>query len=193
MKVLNVLEIKNLKKEMRNTVRKRQAGLLREYIKYTNEKICCNILSMKEYKNAKAVFCFVGTKDEIDTTEILEEVLKDGKKLFVPKCRDKGIMDALEIKSLKDLELGAYGIMEPQSKCLPGEPREIDFAVIPCMSCDKQGHRLGHGGGYYDRFLKGNTFPKAVICREKLLMEIPTEETDVKMDFVVTEDGIFKV
>ena len=197
---LNVLEIKNLKKKKRQAVKEKQAGLLREYIKYADEKICCNILSLPEYQNAKAVFCFIGTKDEINTKPLLEEILKSGKKLLVPKCRDasekhenKGIMDAFEITSLFQLEKGSYGILEPLSECRLADPKEIDLAVIPCLSCNEQGYRLGHGGGYYDRFLENQNFTTAVICRKQLFMPIPIESTDQKMDYVVSEEGIINV
>ena len=199
--------IGEMKKALRKTVKERQGNLTREYIEYANEQICRNILSMQEYKDAKAVFCFVGTKDEIDTTLVLEQVLADGKILLVPKCRPKaagganaGIMDAYELTSLDQLEAGAYGIMEPVTGCRLAEPTEIDFAVIPCVSCDKAGHRLGHGGGYYDRYLeqvnrqKENCFPRAVVCRERLMLErVPAEATDQNMDFVVSEEGVFKL
>ena len=105
--------IKASKKALRKTVKALQRGLTPEYVEYADRQICLNILSMDEYKSAQAVFCFVGTKDEIDTTDILKQILADGKKLLVPKCRPKeasiekagtsavsnsaGIMDAFEI------------------------------------------------------------------------------------------------
>lgn len=228
---INTDAIKAFKKALRITVKDLQRGLTPEYVEYADRQICLNILSMDEYKSAQAVFCFVGTKDEIDTTAILQQALDDGKKLLVPKCRPKnvavsgegegfggaktgtrtgagtsteavntsaGIMDVFEITSLEQLEPGAYGILEPREGCPMVEPGEIDFGVIPCVSCDKAGHRLGHGGGYYDRYLEmaekqvkslgKKCFPRAVICRERLMTaEVPAEATDQKMDFVVNE------
>ena len=84
------------------------------------------------------------------------------------------------------------------------EPCEIDFGVIPCVSCDMEGHRLGHGGGYYDRYLElaekqvkslaKKCFPRAVICRERLMTaKVPAEATDQKMDFVVNENKIVRL
>ena len=148
------------KKTLRKIIKDKRKTLTAEYIKYADEQICRNILSMKEYQNAQAVFCFVGTKDEIDTEPILKQVLADGKKLLVPKCHIQkedckgGLMDAYRIASLDQLEPGAYGILEPVEEAIMVEPWEIDFAVIPCLSCDRAGHRLGQGGGYYDRYLQ---------------------------------------
>ena len=217
---INTTDIGEIKRALRKTVKEKQALLTREYIEYANEQICRNILGMQEYENAQAVFCFVGRKNEIDTTNILKQVLSDGKKLLVPKCRPKveniekagassinnstGIMDAFEITSLDQLEAGAYGILEPKESCTLVEPREIDFAVIPCMSCDAEGNRLGHGGGYYDRYLQlaekqakslGMQFcTRVVICRERMMMvKVPTEDTDQKMDYVVNENKIVRL
>lgn len=196
-------EIAKNKKALRKTVKEKQVLLTREYTEYADKEICRNILSMDEYKNAQAVFCFVGTKDEINTELILKQVLKDGKKLLVPKCRigENGIMDAYEITHINQLETGAYGIMEPGEDARKAQICELEFAVIPCLACDKKGHRLGHGGGYYDRYLekavnckKENCLQKVVICREQLILEqVPFEETDQSMDFVVSEKGIFRL
>ena len=60
------------------------------------------------------------------------------------------------------------------------------MAVIPCVGADKEGHRLGHGAGFYDRFLRGTRFPKIMICYRKLLLDkVPIEEHDIFMDRVI--------
>ena len=73
------------------------------------------------------------------------------------------------------------------------EMREIDFAVIPCVSCDREGHRLGQGGGFYDRFLAAYRGPAYLICRERLLRsEIPMEPHDAIIHWVVTEKTLYE-
>ena len=68
------------------------------------------------------------------------------------------------------------------------EADEIDFAVLPCVTCDHQGNRLGHGKGYYDRFLKGTKFSTCMICFEKLISgNIPMDDHDQKADSVITD------
>ena len=188
--------VKYEKEKLRKIIKKKLKELSPVYIKEADRKISDNVLNLKAYKKAKTVFCFISTEDEISTYNIVERILKDGKKLIVPKCREgeKGIMDAFEILSLKDLEPGKYKIMEPVRGTRKAEPREADFAVIPCISCDKTGGRLGHGGGYYDRYLENTDFPCAVICREKLVWEkVPEDIHDRKMDYVVTENGVTEI
>ena len=152
-------------------------------------------MELNEYKSADCVFCYVSTEKEMDTFSILQDILQSGKHLGVPKCTGKGIMNVYEIHSLQELYLGAYGILEPKED--PErliQPEAIDFAFIPCISCDRSGRRLGHGGGYYDRYLEKTHCVKAALCREELLVdEIPVEEHDLRMDFVISEKGCYKM
>ena len=121
--------------------------------------------------------------------------LPSRKILEYAKCMEKGIMNVYEIHSLQELHPGAYGILEPKED--PErliQPGAIDFALIPCISCDRSGRRLGHGGGYYDRYLEKTHCVKAVLCREELLVdEIPVEEHDLRMDLVISEKGCYKM
>mgnify|MGYP000441255458 CR=1 FL=1 len=73
-------------------------------------------------------------------------------------------------------------------------PKEIDLALIPCLSCSRDGRRLGYGGGYYDRYLNQVKGTLAVLCRTVLMCdEIPTENHDKNMDFVICEEGILNI
>lgn len=107
------------------------------------------------------------------------------------KMPGKGQMEACVITKEEDLEEGKFGIMEPKAGCKVLMPEQIDLIVLPCLSCDKKGNRLGYGGGYYDRYLEKCTGVRVVICREKLMLdEIPAESFDQKGDFLITEKGI---
>ena len=80
--------------------------------------------------------------------------------------------------SYTHLEKGAYGIMEPSRRCPILSKEKIDVAVIPCVSADREGRRLGHGAGFYDRFLDGVTFPKILVCYKELMMDqVPVSYT----------------
>lgn len=141
-----------------------------KYRKEADRKITESVLELNEYKSADCVFCYVSTEKEIDTFSILQDILQSGKHLGVPKCTGKGIMNVYEIHSLQELYPGAYGILEPKED--PErliQPEAIDFAFIPCISCDRSGRRLGHGGGYYDRYLEKTHCVKAALCRRNCL------------------------
>ena len=86
---------------------------------------------------------------------------------------------------------GAYGILEPKMNCALVTAADIDFAVVPCLSFDRKGRRLGQGGGYYDRLLPQLRCPTALICREQLMSpEVPVEEHDMRCTMLITEKGI---
>ena len=142
---------------------------------------------------SQTVFAFVGTAREIDTTEFLTATLRQGKRLCVPLCTGPGIMELRKITGFDDLTPGAYGILEPKADCPVVPLDEIDFAVIPCVSCDREGHRLGQGGGFYDRFLSAYRGPAFLVCRERLLRsEIPMEPHDAIIHWVVTEKTLYE-
>ena len=147
--------IKEQKKELRTKVKKKISKLSRRETEESDKKILHQIKSLAEYKNADTIFCYVSTEKEINTISLLQEILDSGKRLGVPKCTGKGIMDAYEIQNLEQLKIGSYGILEPGEECdIILDPTEIQFAIIPCISCNRKGERLGHGGGYYDRYLE---------------------------------------
>ena len=129
------------------------------------------------------------TKNEVDTWQLIASALKQGKNVGVPLCIGKGIMEVRQIHALDDFEEGAYGIMEPSRRCPILSKEKIDVAVIPCVSADREGRRLGHGAGFYDRFLDGVTFPKILVCYKELMMDqVPTEEHDILMNQVICDE-----
>lgn len=180
------------KKKLRAELKQRIAALTPDYIEESNRGIVQNILSHPCYQTAKTIFCFVGTASEINTSPLIEQAFSDGKRVAIPLCIGKGIMEAREIHSLAELHSGMMGILEPAADSALVTPEEIDFAILPCVSCDRQGNRLGYGGGYYDRFLEQASFCSVLICRERLLCEeIPTEPHDIAVPVVITEAGCF--
>ena len=105
----------------------------------------------------------------------------------------EGKMSFRMIRSYDDLEPGAYGILEPKKEMPEIRMEEIDFVLVPCVSCSHDGKRLGNGGGYYDRFLEQYTGAKAILCREALIREdIPMESFDAVVRPVITEDAIYR-
>lgn len=181
------------KKALRQWVREERGRLSEAYRAYDDAEICRKILTLPAYIQAKTVLFFAAKQNEIQTQMLLQWAWRDGKRVLVPRCAEKGCMDAYAITSMQDLQKGQYGIDEPKQYCAFVGKDEIDFAVIPCMAADPYGNRLGYGGGYYDRYLADTAFCKTTICYEHLLVPmIPTEVYDQKMDIVVTEKGVFE-
>lgn len=180
------------KRELRKRIKQEIAELPEEYCRRADEEIFRRAVSMPEFLTAKTVFCFVGTAGEINTVLILKKILHEGKRLGVPLCRGKGVMEVREIHGLDELCPGAYGILEPKERCRRIEPEEIDLAFIPCLTCGKDGTRLGHGGGYYDRYLAQTDFTRAALCRSRLMEEqIPAGKYDCAMDQIISEEAVY--
>ena len=85
------------------------------------------------------------------------------------------------------LAKGAYGILEPGADCPRVEPEEIDLILVPGTAFDVRGHRIGQGGGYYDRYLNRTRAVRVGVCHDfALLSAVPSEAHDARMDIVVT-------
>lgn len=187
------MELTEQKRKLRTEVRAAERALTQQERADSDQRITKNVLMIPAYREAGSIFCFVGSSREIDTTGILLDALRAGKRLCVPLCTGDGIMELREIHSLEELHKGAYGILEPDDSTPQVDFSEVSLSIIPCVSCSKAGYRLGQGGGYYDRFFAKGTEKTVLLCREKLMREsVPREAHDVVFPVVLTERGIYR-
>lgn len=187
------MEIAEEKKALRREVRMAERAIPLEEKLSSDERILTRLRTLSEYQNADTVFCFVGTPHEIDTRPILLDVLASGRRLCVPRCLAGHRMEPVVIRSLSDLSPGAYDILEPVAACQVIQSDEVDFTVVPCLSCDRSGRRLGRGGGYYDRFLTSYRGQAAMVCRESLMRRcIPADLYDQTIEILVTDVQIYR-
>ena len=181
------------KQQLRNAIHTAASTISEAERSRSSAAICAHLKAMQEYQDAETVFCFVGTGTEIRTDPLLSDALKQGKRLCVPLCTDEQRMELRQIFSLGELLPGQYGIPEPPRSAPAISVDDVDFAVIPCMTCSRAGARLGHGGGYYDRFLSTYRSAAVVVCPEKLLREeLPVEPHDIPIHWVVSERGLYE-
>lgn len=145
------------------------------------------------WQSAESVFCFVGALHEPDTMPILQGALSAGKQLLVPRIAGPGQMQLVPLQSLEQLQPGAFGILEP-GQALPAVPAGsgVRLAVLPCLAATRSGARLGHGGGYYDRFLANCSGQRLILCPEALLAQsLPTGPLDEPAQAVLTEKALY--
>lgn len=184
--------IADRKKELRREIQGEGKAMDAAARTECDEKIFINLIGLEEYKKAGTVFIYVSIDSEIDTRALLARVLKDGKRLGVPRLSGK-VMEIKEVSDLSCLTPGTYNIPEPPAEAVDVRPEEIDFSVIPCVTCNRKGERLGRGGGYYDRFLKDYKGAAAALCRESLMKNnIPLDEQDVNIPIVVTDKDVYR-
>lgn len=137
--------------------------------------------------HARTILLYSALPDEVQTLSLIDELVRQGKTVLLPKVIDGSMMELRRYTGTKDLSLGAYGIMEPSGERYT-DFAAIDVAIIPGMAFDNKGHRLGRGKGYYDRFLSLLT-PKTIkigLCFPwQQVNHVPTDENDITMDCVV--------
>lgn len=185
--------IKDEKKALRALIKEKREALPTQYFADASEKIAEAVLGSEQFRSADVIFVYISMKDEPDTKRIIETALAMQKTVCVPKCYGKGVMSAIVIKSLDDLKPGMLGIPEPVNCENVMAEEKIELGIIPCVSANKKGQRIGHGAGYYDRFFKKSRCPRICLCFEALITEeIPMGRYDELMDAAATENGLFE-
>jgi len=193
------------KSNLRKEIGAQLANLSTEVKKEKSETIAKELFGSREWQDAKKIFVYVSTANEVDTNTVIVNSISAGKEVFVPKIIGPGLMKAVRINTLDDLKPNKYGILEPKYDCnelaIPFDKSErqleeqakaediqvdFDLAIVPCVAASLDGKRLGHGGGYYDRFLEGKKAATICICfKEQVRNDIATDEHDILMDKVI--------
>jgi len=153
------------------------------------------ILSSSLWQKARTVALYMPTQGEIGTERLFQDALARGKELYLPRVvpGSRGTMFFVRVSGREDLVPGAYGILEPKPslKGLGKADFRPDFAVVPGGAFDWSGHRLGFGGGYYDRFFAGKSGKNCVLtglCFDfQTVGEVPAAAWDVLMTQGCTE------
>ncbi|XP_043488235.1 5-formyltetrahydrofolate cyclo-ligase [Polistes fuscatus] len=195
----NMATIKSLKKLLRKEMANVISNISAEEKARQSMRVFEKLKALPQYQNSKRISIYLSTKDEIDTTLILKDIFKTGKDVFVPRYSGN-TMEMVKLLSMDDydkLPLTKWNIKQPDFS----EAREnsfqsggLDLILIPGVAFTYNGKRLGHGKGYYDKFLN-YTFEKqqrkphliAIAFNEQIKDDIPTTESDVLIDLVVTE------
>ena len=182
------LEKSRLRQTAAETVRRLSPAALKEW----SARITERVLASSSYRQAASIFIYVSTEREPDTRALIENAWQAGKAVYVPKCRGQGRMVAAAAASWQDLAPGAMGILEPVHVPADSPFSRIDLAIVPCVCASRNRQRLGHGAGYYDRFLSAHPMPCMCLCFHALLLDsLPAGPLDVPMDAVITDQAAF--
>lgn len=181
-------ELHQKKKQLRKEITARVRAMTAEERAAASETIASRVLALSAYREAQSVFLYLSMPTEPDTRALLSDALNSGKRVYVPKCVGEHDMLAVRIRSLDALSAGAYGILEPIDCSETVEADALDLILVPCVAASSDGKRLGHGKGYYDRFLERGAEKTVCLCFSAAICdEIPTEITDVRMYRVISD------
>ena len=153
------------------------------------------LFRLTDFRKAKKILLYVGKDYEVDTSPIINEALKKGKRIFLPvtNVKRKRLLIS-EISDLeKDTQLGCFRIYEPKPcvvKKSKVKAQAMDLFVVPGVAFDAKFNRLGHGQGYYDRFLKRipHKIPKVSLAFDFQVLDrdLPTLSHDIPVTRIIT-------
>jgi len=143
--------------------------------------------------SGETVMVFTSKEKEVNTKPLIEALFAEKNPVVVPIIQKEDV--TLRLSYLRDFSAlvpSTFGVPEPIGSEIPADPENIDVIILPMLGFDRAGGRIGYGAGYYDRFLSKNPglfkIGVAFGCQE--MDHLPTDENDVRMDLIVTEDGI---
>ncbi len=179
------------KKDIRKEVKQHRREATPEQIRMNSNAICEKFIQLPEYKEASVVFAYMDCKNEVETKKVIEQCWKDKKTVAVPKVFGE-IMKYYVITSYDDLEEGYFGIPEPKYEKLQEIVCEDGLMILPGVAFDIHRHRVGYGGGFYDRYLEAHPNMKKIAFAFEFQMfdEVPFEEFDRQPEKIITEKRI---
>ncbi len=186
--------MRGLKRELRRSLAARRDSVLPAQKKEWDSSMANRLLASEEYRRAGQILAFASFRSEIATEPILRRAWEDGKRVFLPISLPSGKMAFYAVSSFGELQSGAYGIREP----IPEEHKKLrektGLCLVPGLSFDRCGFRLGYGGGYYDRFLREFEGVSLGLCYGCLLEErLPSEPFDRPVNGVITENEWIRI
>lgn len=177
------------KKQLRCDIKNKRLALSESTFQAMSLSCFNNLIDLLSTKTFQKVGIYIDVRNEVSTRRIIEYLWQNNKEVYVPKCYEEGKMDFYKIDSWDDVSKGKYGILEPNTNI---KNNHLDIMITPLVSFNKEGYRLGAGGGYYDRFYE--KYPMLFIglafsFQEKEFVE---ENHDLQFDYIVLENQILK-
>lgn len=164
------------KSEIRKTAKETRKTLP---IADISKKIVEKIKQSDVYKNAKNIMIFYPLKYEIDLLALTDD---SSKNFYLPRVNGE-MLDVCPYKKGDSLSKSSLKVLEPTTDAI--DKNILDLVLCPALTADKRGYRLGYGGGYYDRFLKGLPSSNAIVIEKELIVDtLPIDEYDEKCDLI---------
>ncbi|WP_010247529.1 5-formyltetrahydrofolate cyclo-ligase [Acetivibrio cellulolyticus] len=186
------------KKLIREEVACYRKSASRKEVESKSFEIAQRLIKLDSFKASQAIMCYMDFKNEVMTGYIIDYCFKHGKRVVLPLVDSiNGIKKVVpyEVVNLEnDLMPGVFGILEPRKdSARVFNVKEIDLVIVPGVAFDTGRNRIGYGAGFYDRFLeavKPDCTKIGIAFEFQIYDDIPVEEHDIPLDFVITEERI---
>ena len=177
-----------MKSELRKQVLHEMKAIPREQKQAMDQALTERFLKHPFYQEAKIIATYLSFPHEFQTQELIEQALKDGKKVLIPKTYPKGRMDFV-VYDPQQLVKTSFGLLEPQGDLEVVDASQIDLIHVPGLVFTTEGYRIGYGGGYYDRYLEhfsGHTLSMVYPCQ---IQDFIPENHDIPVQEVLIDEG----
>ena len=176
-----------MKSELRKQVLREMKAISKEQKQFIDQTLTERLLQHPFYQEAKIIATYLSFPHEFQTQELIEQALKDGKKVLIPKTYPKGRMDFV-VYDLQQLVKTSFGLLEPQGDLEVVDASQIDLIHVPGLAFTREGYRIGYGGGYYDRYLEhftGHTLSTVYPCQ---IRDFIPEDHDIPVQEVLIDE-----
>ena len=187
------VDIRVVKAKIRNDIKEYRKALEPAVKEEMDRSILRRITSVPEYQETDLLLCYIATPIEVETRGLVEDAWRRGKKVAAPYCiAGTRNMDFYLIDSFDQLACRTFGVWEPVAdKCRKLEDFDRGVCIVPALSYDMNGYRMGYGGGYYDRFLaRFGGFKLGIVYDSCIRRRLAHGRYDLPVDLVVTDRRI---
>ena len=177
-----------MKSELRKQVLQEMKAIPREQKQSIDQALTEGLLQHPFYQEANTIATYLSFPHEFQTQELIEQALKDGKKVLIPKTYPKGRMDFV-VYDPQQLVKTSFGLLEPQGDLEVVDASQIDLIHVPGLAFTTEGYRIGYGGGYYDRYLKHFSGHTLSTVYHYQVQEFIPENHDIPVEEVLIDEG----
>ena len=177
-----------MKSELRKQVLQEMKALSQEQKQAMDQALTDQFLKHPFCQEAKVIATYLSFPHEFQTQELIEQALKDGKKVLIPKTYPKGRMDFVVYDS-QQLVKTSFGLLEPQGNLEVVDASQIDLIHVPGLVFTTEGYRIGYGGGYYDRYLEHFTGHTLSAVYSSQVQDFIPENHDISVQEVLIDEG----
>ena len=177
-----------MKAELRKKILQEMKTLSQEQKQAMDRVLTERFLKHPFYQEAKTIATYLSFPHEFQTQGLIDQALKAGKKVLIPKTYPKGRMEFV-VYNPQQLAKTSFGLLEPQGDLEVVDASQIDLIHVPGLAFTKEGYRIGYGGGYYDRYLEhfaGHTMSTIYPCQ---VQEFNSEDHDIPVQEVLIYEG----